>query len=93
MWPFDLDKPAEAKVSEKDREADAMTYVLTFGKHRGDSFAGIMRTEDGRRYLRWLQAQTCDNPEFREAHDKRVARITTCFEIFEAYVDTSSNKA
>ena len=85
MWQFELDAP-ESKVStEQDRQSDAMTYTLTFGKHKGESFAAVMRTDTGRKYLRWLQLQPCTNTEFADAHKKRSERIDTCFEIFEAF--------
>lgn len=84
MWQFEPDAPKnEQGRTIIDPSQDAMCYVLTFGKHKDESFASLMRTEAGRSYLKWLSVQPCTDPEFTESHQKRVSRIAVCFRIYE----------
>ncbi len=40
----------------------------------------------GREFLKWLQKQACNAPEWQAATDRRNERITQCFQVFDAYV-------
>jgi hypothetical protein len=88
-WNFDLsEKPArQAQVQD-----DPMMYVLTFGKYKSETLGSIMQTSAGRQYLQWLKMQPCTEPEWQDAHNKRVERINYCFQVFDAYVALHSKK-
>lgn len=87
MWRFEPDRPKDEQGQViVDPEQDAMLYVLTFGKHKGETFADLMRTEKGRSYLKWLAAQPCTDLEYAESHQKRASRIAVCFRIYNDYL-------
>lgn len=86
-WIFEPDakRDTDGKICV-DEEHDAMNYVLNFGKHKGQSFAELMQTENGRGYLKWLSLQPCNDPLYQDAHAKRIERIAKCFVIYERWL-------
>jgi len=90
MWRFEPDAPKNEKGhTVVDPDQEAMCYVITFGKYKGESFASLMRTEKGRSYLKWLAMQPCTDIEFTDSHQKRVSRIAVCFRIYEDWLQSS----
>ena len=93
QWRFEPDAPKDEQghaIIPPDQ--DAMSYVLTFGKHKGESFAELMRTEKGRSYLKWLAAQPCTDVEFAGSYQKRASRIAVCFRIYEDWLQSMKNQ-
>jgi len=88
-WVFEPDaKRDENGKIPIDRESEAMSYILPFGKHRGKTFAELMQTENGRSYMKWLSLQRCSESAYQEAHDRRLGKIATCFVIYERFLAT-----
>lgn len=87
QWQFEKDAPRNEQGHViVDPEKEAMMCLLTFGKHKGETFAYLMRTEQGRRYLRWLAQQPCTDAEYADAHKKRCDKIALCFTIYERWL-------
>ena len=89
-WTFepDVEVKTDDTKNEEVLDLDAMQYTLTYGIHKGERFAEIMKTQSGRSYLTWLKAQPNTNPEYEGAHEKRISRITRCFAIYDKWLQS-----
>src|SRR6185369_13605188 len=88
-YEFELDVPKlliDTK-SHEQKQDEAMLYVFTYGQKKGQSVAAIMKTQDGRAYLkRWRCVKLPDeNDEFYNAVVRRNEIIDLAFEVYNEH--------
>ena len=70
----DIDWEDDAALAECELE-EAMETVLNFGKYKGSALKDIVKSRQGRSYLKWLSETDGD----RWAHTRHKCRIVLAF--------------
>lgn len=87
QYDFEEDQP-----KRKWQEATGMEYVLNFGKFKGKKLGEIMKTQPGRNYIKWLRSMPNEEPQFKDAYERRNANLDECLELYEFYLQEKKQK-
>ena len=89
QWSFEADV---VENKNTDNAENPMLTVFMYGKYIGQRYGDVMRSQRGRKYMKWLQLQKSDDEQWDDAHQKRQQRIEACFKVYQDYLDKQKSE-